>query len=221
MLTGLSAGLPAPPTAGRAGGVRTPGLSAPGRDRAQITPGTGVTLAAEPVALTKLAGGAGPEAALAADLADRLKWAGKPVPAAPPVAPLTADERKRFDAGNGVYSTRCAGCHGAQGEGKGKLGAALVNSKWVNAPAAFPIRILANGKEGPVGMMPPVVKQLSDDQIADVLTYIRRAWGNTGSPITAVEVRETRQGTVRITVWTEEELTKMLQATGRGRGGGQ
>ena len=88
----------------------------------------------------------------------------------------------------------------------------------MNAPAAFPIRILANGKEGPLGMMPPVVRQLNDEEIADVLTYIRRAWGNTGSPITAVEVRETRQSTVRITVWTEEELTDLLQhPPGRGR----
>ena len=123
-----------------------------------------------------------PMPTLAADLVDELKWTGKPAPAAPPVAPLTADEQKRFEAGTAVYASRCAGCHGAQGEGKGKLGAALANSKWVNAPAAFPIRILANGKEGPLGMMPPVVKQLSDDQIADVLTYIRRAWGNTGQP---------------------------------------
>ena len=52
-----------------------------------------------------------------------------------------------------------------------------------------------------------------------MLTYIRRAWGNTGSPIAAVEVRETRQGTVHTGVWTEEELTKLLQAAGRGRGG--
>ena len=70
-----------------------------------------------------------------------------------------------------------------------------------------------------MGMMPPVVKQLSDDQIAEVLTYIRRAWGNTGSPIAGAEVRETRQGNVHVGVWTEEELTKLLQAAGRGRGG--
>lgn len=219
LLTGLSEGLPDPPLAGRAGGVRTPGLSAPGRDRAQVTPGKGVTLPGEPASLTKLAAGGGADADLAADLAARLQWTGKPAPAAPPLAPLTADEQKRYESGGALYASRCGGCHGAQGEGKGKLGAALANSKWVNAPAAFPIRILANGKEGPVGMMPPVVKQLSDEQIADVLTYIRRAWGNTGSPITAVEVRETRQGNVHDGVWTEEELSKLLQAATRGRGG--
>ena len=55
-----------------------------------------------------------------------------------------------------------------------------------------------------------------------MLTYIRRAWGNTGSPIAAGEVRETRQGNVHTGVWTEEELTKLLQAAaGRGGRGGQ
>jgi mono/diheme cytochrome c family protein/glucose/arabinose dehydrogenase len=218
VLGGLSAALPAPQLAGRGGQVRTPGLSAPGRDRAQITPGKGVTLSAEPVALTKMAAGTGPDAEVAADVAMKINWTGKPVLKAPPLAPLTGEEQKRFESGETLYALRCAGCHGAEGEGKEKV-AALANSKWVNAPSAFPIRILANGKEGPMGMMPPVVKQLSDDQIADVLTYIRRAWGNTGSPIATIEVRETRQSSPHSGVWTEEELSKLLQAAGRGRGG--
>jgi mono/diheme cytochrome c family protein len=178
-------------------------------------------LPAEPVALTRLAAGSGPDAALAAEVVAKIKWAGKPVPTAPPVAPLTAEEQTRFESGKALYASKCAGCHGPEGQGKDKV-AALANSKWVSAPAAFPIRILANGKEGPFGLMPPVVKQLSDDQIAEVLTYIRRAWGNTASAIAPVEVRETRQSTVHPAVWTEEELTKLLQAAGRGRGrGGQ
>ena len=165
-----------------------------------------------------MAAGTGPEAAAAADVISKINWTGKPVPKTPPLVPLTAEEQKRFESGKTLYASRCAGCHGSEGEGKEKV-AALANSKWVNAPSVFPFRILAIGKEGPIGMMPPVVKQLNDDQIADVLTYIRRAWGNTGSPIAPVEVRETRQGNVHTGVWTEEELTKLLQAAGRGRGG--
>ena len=73
-----------------------------------------------------------------------------------------------------------------------------------------------------MGMMPPVVKQLSDEQIADVLTYIRRAWGNTGAPI-ARESKCGKPGRAALdsSVWTEEELAKLLQAAGRGRGGQQ
>ena len=165
-----------------------------------------------------MAAGSGPDAEVAAEVAMKINWTGKPVLKVPPLAPLTGEEQKRFESGKTLYASRCAGCHGAEGEGKEKV-AALANSKWVNAPSAFPIRILANGKEGPMGMMPPVVKQLTDDQIADVLTYIRRAWGNTGAPIATIEVRETRQSSPHSGVWTEEELSKLLTAAGRGRGG--
>jgi mono/diheme cytochrome c family protein len=218
LLTGLNAALPAPAGAGRGrGGDGLPGLSVPGA-RAEITAGRGVMLPAEPAALTKLATGGGPDATLAAQVVAKLNWTGKPAPAAVPVAPLTADEQHRFESGEGIYAMRCAGCHGPDGQGVENLGANLVTSKYVQAPPVFPIRILAKGKEGPIGLMPPVVSALSDDQIADVLTYLRRAWGHTASPVTPVEVRETRQGIVHNDAWTEEELSALLAAAGRGRG---
>ena len=66
--------------------------------------------------------------------------------------------------------------------GKDKLGANLVDSPFVNAadPSAS-IRILVGGKEGPIGLMPPLGPALSDEQIAAALTYIRRAWGHTAA----------------------------------------
>ena len=41
-----------------------------------------------------------------------------------------------------------------------------------------------------MGLMPPLGGALNDEQIASVLTYIRREWGNTGAP---VEVEESRR----------------------------
>ena len=64
------------------------------------------------------------------------------------MAPLTAEEQKRFDAGKVVFLGLCAGCHNDDGMGKEKLGANLVTSKYVQAGVAFPIRILTQGKEG-------------------------------------------------------------------------
>jgi mono/diheme cytochrome c family protein/glucose/arabinose dehydrogenase len=219
LLAGLIAALPPAPVVGRGAPVRLPGLSEPGSRTAAITAGRGVMLPAAPAALTNMAAGGGPEARLAAELAARLNWTGKPAPpAAPPVAPLSAEEQRRFEGGSPLYGKMCAGCHGPEGQGVPRLGASLANSRFVLAPPAIPIRILANGKEGPIGLMPPVVGQLSDDQLADVLTYIRRAWGNTASPVTPIEVRETRQSSVRTGVWTEEELAAMLPGA-RGRGG--
>jgi mono/diheme cytochrome c family protein len=127
---------------------------------------------------------------------------------------------KRFNAGKEIFAGLCAGCHNTDGTGKEKLGPSLVGSKYVQAAAAFPIRIVTGGKEGPIGLMPPLTGALSDDQIAAVLTYIRREWGHTASAVTPVEVRETRQSTLHKGPWTEAELSGMLAAGGRGRGGG-
>ena len=225
LLQGLDAALPTPgavPTGrggrGGGGGGGLPGLSAPG-PRANVTAGRGVTLPGEPAALTKLAAGSDELAPIAKNVIAKLNWPGKPAPPPPPAAtPLTAEEQKRFDAGKEIYKNLCAGCHNDDGLGKEKLGANLVTSKYVQAPAAFPVRILTGGKEGPIGLMPPLYGALSDEQIASVLTYIRREWGHTASAVTPTEVRETRQSTTHKGPWTETELSGML-AAGGGRGG--
>ena len=55
--------------------------------------------------------------------------------------------------------------------------------------------------------MPPVGSALSDEQIAAVLTYIRREWGQAGAPVTAAMVAETRALTRgRLRPWTNDEL---------------
>jgi mono/diheme cytochrome c family protein len=80
------------------------------------------------------------------------------------------------------------------------------------APAEIPARILLNGKEGPIGLMPPVGSALNDDQIAAVLTYIRREWGQTGSPVDRDEIRAVRALTAgRARPWTNEELLALIR----------
>ena len=60
---------------------------------------------------------------------------------------------------------------------------------------------------------------LSDEQIAAVLTYIRREWGQPGTPVEAATVKDVRAQTAgRTRPWTHDELTKMA---GGGRGGQQ
>ena len=54
------------------------------------------------------------------------------------------------------------------------------------------IRILVGGKEGPIGLMPPLGPALTDEQIAAALTYVRRAWGHTGSAVDPLNVMEVR-----------------------------
>ena len=71
--------------------------------------------------------------------------------------------------------------------------------------------ILFNGKEGRVGLMPPLGTTLSDEQIAAVLTYVRREWGQAGTPIDAASVKETRTATAgRLKPWTDAELQALI-----------
>ena len=67
-----------------------------------------------------------------------------------------------------------------------------------------------NGKEGTTGLMPPLGAALDDEQIASVLTYVRRQWGNRGTPVTADAVKDTRSAVAgRTRPWTDAELAAL------------
>ena len=67
-----------------------------------------------------------------------------------------AAEQQRFDAGREVYRNICQACHQPDGRGQDKLAPTLIGSALALAPAEIPARILLHGKEGPIGLMPPV-----------------------------------------------------------------
>ena len=72
---------------------------------------------------------------------------------------------------------------------RSKLAATLIGSALALGPAEIPARILLHGKEGPIGLMPPVGQVFTDEQIAAVLTYIRREWGQRGAPVDEATVK--------------------------------
>jgi mono/diheme cytochrome c family protein len=177
-----------------------------------------VRLNSEPTALVALAAAGGELSARTASVLARVEWPGK-AGAAAAVAPLTADEQKRFDEGKEVYRNVCQACHQPDGRGQEKLAANLIGSPMALGPAEIPARILLNGKEGPVGLMPPVGQVFTDAQIAAVLTYIRREWGQNGAPVDEATVKSVRAMTAaRARPWTNDELTALA---GAGRGGKQ
>ena len=160
-------------------------------------------------ALAAKGGDLGPRVA---NVLARVDWPGKPGAAAP-VAPLTADEQRRFDAGAEVYKNICQACHQPDGRGQDKVAANLVGSVLALAAAEIPARILLNGKEGAIGLMPPVGSALNDDQIAAVLTYIRREWGQAGGPVARETIGAVRALTAgRARPWTNEELMALIGA---------
>jgi len=142
---------------------------------------------------------------LAQAVAARLDWPSKPV-ARVEAPPLTAEEALRFEAGRKLYGNLCLPCHGADGGGREQQGPSLVASSLLVGDAGIPLRVLLAGKEGDIGLMPPLAA-LSDEEIASVLTYARRAWGNTASAVAPDAVVEIRGLTkVRTRPWTAEDL---------------
>jgi mono/diheme cytochrome c family protein len=120
--------------------------------------------------------------------------------------------------GKVVYSTTCAACHQATGEGVEGTYPPLAGSEIVNGDEAKVIRIVLHGLTGPVevagetysGMMPPWGGVLKDPELAAVLTYVRSAWGNKAAPVTTTKVAAIRAATAsRTTPWTAAELAQV------------
>jgi mono/diheme cytochrome c family protein/glucose/arabinose dehydrogenase len=170
-----------------------------------------VRLSREPAAFSAVAAASGDLGVRAANVLARIEWPGKPGVAAP-VPALTAGEQQRFDAGREVYRNVCQACHQPDGRGQDRLAPSLIGSTLALAAPGIPARVLLNGKEGPIGLMPPVGSVLSDDQIAAVLTYIRREWGQTATAVDPAEVKTLRaQTATRTRPWTHDELMAMVK----------
>jgi mono/diheme cytochrome c family protein len=177
--------------------------------------GPALRLGRESAALTGLAASTDDLGARAATLLTAVTWPGKPGERIVP--PLTVEEQRRFDRGREVYTNICQACHQADGRGQDKVAPSLIASPLALAAPGIPARVLLNGKDGSVGLMPPIGSALDDDQTAAVLTYIRRSWGNAATPVDASLIRTIRALTAgRTRPWTDEELIALPSA---GRGG--
>ena len=171
--------------------------------------GQRMRLLGEPRTFTSLAGVPGDIGPRVVALLERVTWPGKPGEPAP-VAPLTAAEQQRYAAGQEVYRNLCQACHQPDGRGQDRLAPALVGSNLALARPEIPARILLHGKEGAIGLMPPIGSAITDEQIAGVLTYIRREWGQTGSPVDAATIAGVRALTAsRTRPWTDDELQSL------------
>ncbi len=122
--------------------------------------------------------------------------AGEATPATQAAAPAGDLMAK----GEQVYTANCASCHQANGEGMAGTFPPIAGAEQANGPAEDHIKIVLNGLSGPIkvkgqeynGAMPPF-SQLSDEDIAAVITYERGSWGNTGGAVTPEQVKALRQ----------------------------
>jgi mono/diheme cytochrome c family protein len=117
-----------------------------------------------------------------------------------PSIAVTASGDARWNAGAQIYGDACASCHGARGGGLKPLFPRLNGSPIVQAPdPASLIHVVLHGTQSaatplaPTGpSMPAFGWELDDEAVANVLTYIRNAWGNAGSVVSTAAVRKDR-----------------------------
>ncbi|MEM9157479.1 MAG: cytochrome c [Verrucomicrobiota bacterium] len=130
-------------------------------------------------------------------------------------APAELDSLKAIIAqGENVYRSICLACHQTNGAGIPGAFPPLDGSSWVNGPAETPTRIVLHGLTGPIdvkgqtynGVMPGFAAQLSDDDIAAVVTYIRSTWSNQTGPIDSEFVNALRENSGQRGPWTANEL---------------
>jgi mono/diheme cytochrome c family protein len=95
--------------------------------------------------------------------------------------------------GKTEFEKNCAACH--QVTGKGIKGAfpALAGSVVAQGPETGVIELVLKGRGG----MPSFAPALEDSTLADILTYVRQAWGNHAGPIAATELSKIR-GTLEV-----------------------
>jgi nitrite reductase (NO-forming) len=117
----------------------------------------------------------------------------------PKIAGLTKEIQ--VQKGKAVYLQTCFVCHQPQGEGVANQIPPLAKSDFLGAnDKGNIIRGVVAGRTGPIKVngkdynatMVPMA-YLSDEQIANVLTYVRNSWGNSGDAITISEVAKIRQ----------------------------
>ncbi len=116
-------------------------------------------------------------------------------------APVQTIEPQALARGEGLFVDHCAACHMHDGSGIAHVFPALTGSSTIQAhePASV-VRIVLEGAAVPAAhdqrsylAMPGFAQKLDDREVADVVSYIRNAWGNRGSVVDAGVVAKSRK----------------------------
>jgi mono/diheme cytochrome c family protein len=121
--------------------------------------------------------------------------------------------------GKRVYSGNCANCHQASGEGQPGSYPPMGGSEYVIGDKLRLAAIMLHGIQGPLTVkggaygtqqMPGWDASLDDKKISEVMTYIRKSWGNTADDISPDEITAARTKFASHSApWTEAELLKI------------
>ena len=108
-------------------------------------------------------------------------------------------DKAQIEKGKDVYETYCLACHQADGSGVPDLNPPLIKTKWTMGDKKTLINVLLKGLDQEIDVngetfanVMPAMSHLSDQEIADVLTYVRNNFENKASAISAKEVQAQR-----------------------------
>jgi mono/diheme cytochrome c family protein len=118
----------------------------------------------------------------------------------PPTSQARLVDPSVLELGRKVYAQQCAICHGAEGAGFPPSMPPLAGNQSITMSSPVnPIRMVLNGGYAPGTFknprpygMPPFAHLLNDQEVAAVVTYIRVAWNNSGTPVTPAQANELR-----------------------------
>jgi len=108
--------------------------------------------------------------------------------------------KESMERGKKVYDLYCLSCHMPDGSGVPRLNPPLAKASWVLGDKKRIINVVLKGLDEQVeidgeyytNVMAPH-DFLSNQEAADVLTYIRNSFGNKASPVSAAEVKSIRE----------------------------
>jgi len=114
---------------------------------------------------------------------------------------LPAQSAEKVHPGKAVYTKYCLTCHQADGSGVPNMHPPLTPGSWVGKEPAELIAIMMKGLTGKIEVNGEVYKnfmpshaQLTDEEIANVLSYIRSSFGNNFEAVTPEMVNKIRSG---------------------------
>ncbi len=118
-----------------------------------------------------------------------------PAPAATTPAAASAAPAIAAD-GAKVFNDNCSSCHGAHGQGMPGAFPPLAKNPVVTGDPKIVMHIVEYGLNGKIsvlgqsynGVMPAWKSQLSNAQLAAVISYVRSAWGNNASPVSEADI---------------------------------
>lgn len=115
------------------------------------------------------------------------------------VSPRQTKLQASIDRGKVVYTQQCLSCHMMDGGGVQSMNPPLIKTKWVQGDKPDLITIVLKGMNTGVeidGMQYHNVMashaDLTDQQVADVLTYVRNSFGNKAKAVTETDVKTVR-----------------------------